>query len=562
MALSELSTQQSVTSKFNEYFSAKNCSSKSANETALMEEFSSLLDAIASQISEIKADNQTTKNNNQSQINKNDFCFQENSDDVKNNQVEKQIKVSEEDEESEEDVKGEEIVLKESDEVVFEDEVSEEDKESEEDVKGEEIVLKGSDEVVFEDEVSEEDKGEEIVFETSNQNIVNVVNNLQPIEKIEEIKVINEDTGTECSEEKVQENQVIFEGADVSVQPQVKEVKSEKVEESQPSNENEETSLELLANDENVEELPEESEINNNTPVSFDNVEIKAEEDKVIEKVSLKGNKANEVSEDNQVSNVDDDKKEVSLLMQILEEKTSEAGEMSEAIVADVVDSQGENFDASASYAQIWQSQYLNEVNSASVTTLINSEKISEEQSAQNMVVQGASGIGFDNNSSSEQIVKEFASSKEAGTLPRSQVTSMMSRVENALKEIARSKDGKTISIKLNPEELGSVKIDVSIRDGKLHARLTAENPSVNQSLREKATELQQILRNSGIEVDEISVSVGSNKESFDDFAQQQAQQEMRQGVLSHGVVKEDSTDNSKLNYTVKSKVSDDHWIA
>ena len=528
MALSELNTQQSVTSKFNEYFSARNCSGKSANESALMAEFSSLLDAIASQISEIKADNQSTKNNNQNRVNNNDSCLQESIEkgDVNDNQV-KEIKASEEDEEVEEDEKeGDKISLKESNKEISE---------------GEKI---------------------DIVDENSNQNI-EVVEVQQAVENKEENKVVVEDTGIECSEEDAQENGVVIDESDVSIQPQVKEVESEEVKETQLSNENEETSLELIANDENVEELPEEVEIDNNSPASFDNVEIKAEEDKVIEKVSLKEEQVEEVSDDNQVSNVEDeDKKEVSLIMQMLEEKASEGGEVSEAIVADMTSSQGENFDASTSFAQIWQSQYLNEANSAPVTTLINSEKISAEQSAQNMVVQGASGISFDNNSSSEQIVKEFASGKEAGTLPRSQVTSMMSRVENALKEIARSKDGKTISIKLNPEELGNVKIDVSIRDGKLHARLTAENPLVNQSLREKATELQQILRNLGIEVDEVSVSVGSSGESFDEFTKQQTQQGTRQGVLSHRVVKEDSADNSKLNYTVKSEVSDDHWIA
>lgn len=84
----------------------------------------------------------------------------------------------------------------------------------------------------------------------------------------------------------------------------------------------------------------------------------------------------------------------------------------------------------------------------------------------------------------------------------------MLERVESALKEAARTRDGKTISIKLDPVNLGQIKVDVSLREGALHARVTPQNKEVLQSLREHAHELQGALRRLGLNVERISVQV------------------------------------------------------
>ena len=87
-----------------------------------------------------------------------------------------------------------------------------------------------------------------------------------------------------------------------------------------------------------------------------------------------------------------------------------------------------------------------------------------------------------------------------------------LEKVEDALKEVAKSKDGKTVSIRLDPPNLGSVKIDVSIRDGGLHARVRADTPQVTAMLREHGHELQQTLRKLGIDVAEVTVSIPSSE--------------------------------------------------
>lgn len=85
-----------------------------------------------------------------------------------------------------------------------------------------------------------------------------------------------------------------------------------------------------------------------------------------------------------------------------------------------------------------------------------------------------------------------------------------LERIEAALREAARFRDGKTISLRLDPPDLGAVKVDVSLREGSLHARLSADSGSVSQMLRERAHDLQNALRKLGLNVEKITVAVNS----------------------------------------------------
>jgi flagellar hook-length control protein FliK len=160
--------------------------------------------------------------------------------------------------------------------------------------------------------------------------------------------------------------------------------------------------------------------------------------------------------------------------------------------------------------------------------------------------------------------------------LTRPQVTRMLERVETTLKEAARGRDGKTISLHLEPVDLGKVKVDVSLREGTLHARISPDNQQVAQSLREHAHELQSALRKLGLEVDSVTVSV-----NVDDFSREMTTgQEMLDGrsfqderhnmpqdraqVLDNTVGNE-LAERSKANATSERSGSGsvtDHWIA
>jgi hypothetical protein len=160
--------------------------------------------------------------------------------------------------------------------------------------------------------------------------------------------------------------------------------------------------------------------------------------------------------------------------------------------------------------------------------------------------------------------------------LTRPQMARMMERVESTLKEAARSRDGKTLSLRLEPVDLGKVKVDVSLRDGALHARISPENQQVMQGLREHAHELQGALRKLGLDVDSVSVSITadefsgemtSGQGSFDGSSFQQERNNMPQDRAQLAENTIGSKLAESLNAGGQSKVSKvldmaDHWIA
>ena len=185
---------------------------------------------------------------------------------------------------------------------------------------------------------------------------------------------------------------------------------------------------------------------------------------------------------------------------------------------------------------------------------------------------QSVQGVGATTEAKSSQ--NEGAS--RAKPLTRPQMARMMERVESTLKEAARSRDGKTLSLKLEPVDLGKVKVDVSLRDGALHARISPENQQVMQGLREHAHELQGALRKLGLDVDSVSVSITadefrgeltSDQGAFDGSSFQQERNNMPQ---DRSQLAENTIGNKlaeSLNAGGQSKVSKvlemvDHWIA
>jgi len=146
--------------------------------------------------------------------------------------------------------------------------------------------------------------------------------------------------------------------------------------------------------------------------------------------------------------------------------------------------------------------------------------------------------------------------------LSRQLAARTLEKVEAVLKEVARSRDGKTISVRLDPPNLGRVRVDVTLRDGALHARITAETPQVNQLLRERAGDLQLTLRRMGMNVDKVTVSVAAEQGDYNAGSQssdsrrprsQQARDEADMQQAPHAPAGDAEPRVSAL---------EDHWIA
>lgn len=178
------------------------------------------------------------------------------------------------------------------------------------------------------------------------------------------------------------------------------------------------------------------------------------------------------------------------------------------------------------------------------------------------------------------------AGSRSSRSLTRPQITRMLERVESTLKEAARSRDGKTISLRLEPVDLGRVKVDVSLRDGNLHARIAPENQQVMQALREHSHELQGALRKLGLNVDTVSVAITADTPYEEMNTGQQMndgrsfQQERHELPYDHEQVVENTIGNELANEPLedhkgeqrarqdgnqrgaKKHNTSDHWVA
>jgi flagellar hook-length control protein FliK len=205
-------------------------------------------------------------------------------------------------------------------------------------------------------------------------------------------------------------------------------------------------------------------------------------------------------------------------------------------------------------------------------------------QAFETLRLQRADGLDSKQRQSSSQVsvVGTVAEAKTASTdtgdrsakqLTRPQLRRMLDRVESTLKEAARSRDGKTISLRLDPVQLGRVKVDVSLREGTLHARITPENQQVLVALREHSHELQSALRKLGLNVDSVTVTVSSETgQELSDFGRElnngKSFQEERNNMPNDGRQVAENTIGNELakHDAVGTKSADladsDHWVA
>ncbi len=165
---------------------------------------------------------------------------------------------------------------------------------------------------------------------------------------------------------------------------------------------------------------------------------------------------------------------------------------------------------------------------------------------------------------SERQASEEPQKAQKALTKP--EVARTLEKVQQVLKEVSKSKDGKTISVRLDPPSLGALKVDVSYRDNHLHARVVAEAPQVALLLREKAQELQNYLRASGIEADSISVSVGADDASNSGGSTSGSDFQNYQSLESRGWDLNSTVSATSLGHLGAGKgdavLVEDHWVA
>jgi len=140
-------------------------------------------------------------------------------------------------------------------------------------------------------------------------------------------------------------------------------------------------------------------------------------------------------------------------------------------------------------------------------------------------VASAAKQLGAGAKDAGSQLLSNFAkdSKTEAGEkasktavkeLSKSDQNEIIQRIQKVLDGQIRTRDANTILLKLDPVELGQVRIKLTQRADELFARIMPERPDVEQLLKTRSQELNQILQQSGVKSENIHVTIGSDSEA------------------------------------------------
>jgi len=84
--------------------------------------------------------------------------------------------------------------------------------------------------------------------------------------------------------------------------------------------------------------------------------------------------------------------------------------------------------------------------------------------------------------------------------------------VFNKVSELIENKEKKSIEIKLNPPELGKMKVQVDYTEKKLYVRIEVENETAKQLLSQNLEQLKQTINQSGVQLKDVFVSLTSGE--------------------------------------------------
>jgi flagellar hook-length control protein FliK len=89
---------------------------------------------------------------------------------------------------------------------------------------------------------------------------------------------------------------------------------------------------------------------------------------------------------------------------------------------------------------------------------------------------------------------------------------------------VDRNAEASRMSIKLQPEELGRIDIDLTVEQGRIKAQVVAQNQQVQDVLERHLPRLRESLEQQGLKLDQIQVSVDAHAGDSRGFSQQHHQ--------------------------------------
>ncbi|MHB1400233.1 MAG: flagellar hook-length control protein FliK [Trichloromonadaceae bacterium] len=101
--------------------------------------------------------------------------------------------------------------------------------------------------------------------------------------------------------------------------------------------------------------------------------------------------------------------------------------------------------------------------------------------------------------------------------------------------QLGGPRPGSSISMKLYPEELGEVKLELVVEKDRVRALIVAQSQQVQEVLERHLPRLREALQQQGLKVDELQVSVDSRQQ---DSQRGPFQEQQRAATAAHGAVK------------------------
>ena len=93
---------------------------------------------------------------------------------------------------------------------------------------------------------------------------------------------------------------------------------------------------------------------------------------------------------------------------------------------------------------------------------------------------------------------------------------------------VSLSQENSSMEMQLNPENLGKIYLQVSVREGSVHATIAAQNEAVRAALESQVAELKENLNQAGVKVDAVEVTVASHE--FEKNLEQNERQQQNEG--------------------------------
>ncbi len=130
---------------------------------------------------------------------------------------------------------------------------------------------------------------------------------------------------------------------------------------------------------------------------------------------------------------------------------------------------------------------------------------------------------GFGINTEKADIITKFVNSMQQD-IQKSEPQNLLNQIVNKVELLVHSNKNE-IKMKLSPEALGSLSIEITVEKGVMTAKVFTENYQVKELIENNLNQLKINLGEKGINVSSLEVNVGQQQESFQ-FQQSQMQQQ------------------------------------